>query len=461
MRTLPSSLRLFSRNAISIRGGATTVLFSVCGRYFLAVRALNTDLETAGLRVTEIRAASDLEILLLTRRPCLNVAGLHLEVSQIAGAAFERAHRNIQRAEEVYRVLPHDVVPLRGFLRLADNDHFLLLELVDAVNAALLDAVCADLLAEARRIARQRLREALLRQDRVNELADHGVLGRTDQVEILALDLVHHVLHFREAHNALDHVGMDHVRRNEIRKTASDHEITRIGQHRGMQACHIAAEVVEAVAGGSAGCFLVDAGELLHDILVVRDLEIRYKRVAEALIFDIFGVVLTDRNGRVDDVRDDHHDLADLGLKLVLALSERLHLGVKLCLLLCNAGFCLLRTCDLAACDPLADLLAQRLSLGTELVALLLCLTGLLVQLDDLVYQRELLVLKLLLDIFLDNIGVGSQKFNIQHNSILPFIVSHEKQFIPPATADVPARGDRHHRRIPASACPCSSCTAP
>ena len=32
MRTEPSSLRLFSRNAISIRGGATTVLFRVCGR---------------------------------------------------------------------------------------------------------------------------------------------------------------------------------------------------------------------------------------------------------------------------------------------------------------------------------------------------------------------------------------------------------------------------------------------
>ena len=32
MRTEPSSLRLFSRNAISIRGGATTVLLRVCGR---------------------------------------------------------------------------------------------------------------------------------------------------------------------------------------------------------------------------------------------------------------------------------------------------------------------------------------------------------------------------------------------------------------------------------------------
>ena len=35
MRTLPSACKLFSKNAISIRGGATTVLFKVCAKYFL------------------------------------------------------------------------------------------------------------------------------------------------------------------------------------------------------------------------------------------------------------------------------------------------------------------------------------------------------------------------------------------------------------------------------------------
>ena len=33
--TLPSALRLFSKNAISILGGATTVLFKVCAKYLL------------------------------------------------------------------------------------------------------------------------------------------------------------------------------------------------------------------------------------------------------------------------------------------------------------------------------------------------------------------------------------------------------------------------------------------
>lgn len=33
--TVPSAFKLFSKNAISILGGATTVLFNVCARYFL------------------------------------------------------------------------------------------------------------------------------------------------------------------------------------------------------------------------------------------------------------------------------------------------------------------------------------------------------------------------------------------------------------------------------------------
>ena len=87
---------------------------------------------------------------------------LNLQVSQVAGAALERANRNVHRAEEVNGVLPQFVIPHLAFFRLADNNHFLLLELVDTVYAALLDAVCAHFLTEARRIAGQGLRKGLL-----------------------------------------------------------------------------------------------------------------------------------------------------------------------------------------------------------------------------------------------------------------------------------------------------------
>ena len=36
----------------------------------------------------------------------------------------------------------------------------------------------------------------------INVFAYHGVLGSTDQIQVLALYLVHHRIHFREAHNS-------------------------------------------------------------------------------------------------------------------------------------------------------------------------------------------------------------------------------------------------------------------
>ena len=147
-----------------MRGGATQVLLSVWAKILAAVLALDADAQTARLRVAQRGAAADLEILLLARAPCLDVAALNLQVGQIAGAAFERADRDIQlngsRSTVFFQRL---VIPHHGILRLADDDHLLLLELMDAVHAALFDAVRADFLAEARRIAGQRLRQLVLR----------------------------------------------------------------------------------------------------------------------------------------------------------------------------------------------------------------------------------------------------------------------------------------------------------
>ena len=61
--------------------------------------------------------------------------------------AFQRAHRDIERAEQIHRILPEPVKPYRRFLRLADHNHLLLLKLVNAVHASFLDAVRALLLA--------------------------------------------------------------------------------------------------------------------------------------------------------------------------------------------------------------------------------------------------------------------------------------------------------------------------
>ena len=118
----------------------------------LAVFAGDADLESACLSVGEVGAGADLEILLLSGAPRLDVDGLDLEIGEVAGAALEGAYRDIEGAEELDRVLPQLIEPHLALFGLADDDHLLLLELVDAVNAALLQTVSALLFSEAGRI---------------------------------------------------------------------------------------------------------------------------------------------------------------------------------------------------------------------------------------------------------------------------------------------------------------------
>ena len=222
------------------------------GEIELAVLAADADLQTARLRVAEIRAGADLKVLLLARAPRFDIAALNLEIGKITRAALKLTHRDLQRAEQLHAVAPHLFVPVHALLGLADNDHFLLFKLVDAVNAALLDAVRALLLAEAGGIARVGDGELLLGDDAVDERADHGVLARADEIEILALDLVHHGVHVGLGHDALHHVAVDHVGGNVVHKALVDHKVARVREHRGVQAGDIAAQIVEAVAGDAA-----------------------------------------------------------------------------------------------------------------------------------------------------------------------------------------------------------------
>ena len=198
---------------------------------------------------------------------------------------------------------------------------------MNSVNASFLDSVCAFFLAEAGRIACECLRKRLL----VDKAADHGMLGGSDQVEILALDLIHHGFHLGKAHNAVNDGTSDHERRNAVGKALVDHEISRIGKYCGMKSCNISLQIIETVAGNTACRVEVDACEAVHDICMIRDFEIRDKRLSETLKLDIFGIVLTDRDRRINDIRDYHHILLDDFEGLLLNL-------IKLCQALCIRG---------------------------------------------------------------------------------------------------------------------------
>ena len=180
-----------------------------------------------------------------------------------------------------------------------------------------------------------------------------------------------------------------------------------------MQARDVAFEVVEAVAGGAARGIDVDAVQLLHDIHMIRHLKIRHKRLAEALDFDVLAVILADRHARIDDLRDDLHALLDLGgIFLFQLLQMRQLVGHLVDLRLGRLGLILLSLLHQAA-----DFLGEHFALVAQAVGLLHGLAVLAVQLDHLVNEGELAVLKLLFDVFAHDVRRLADQIDIDHDS--------------------------------------------
>ena len=243
------------------------------------------------------------------------------------------------------------------------------------------------------------------------------MFARADEVEVLTLDLVHHGVHVRLAHDALDHIAVDHERRDAVSKALADHEIARVGQNGLVQAGNIAYEIVKSVAGDTARGVEIDAVKALHDLRVVRDWEIRHDGLAEALHLHIAAIVRAERHAGVDDLRDGEHDLVNFRLELFLLLFElgqtrRLRGDLRLdCLGLLKFGWVLFRLAH-----EHADLFRQGVALCAQVRRLVDGGAVGLVKLDHFVDERELGVLKLFADVFPNQIGVFADQSNVNHD---------------------------------------------
>ena len=156
---------------------------------------------------------------------------------------------------------------------------------------------------------------------------------------------------------------------------------------------------------------------------MVRDGEIGHDRLTEALCLDVVGVVRADGHAGVDHLGDGVHDLLNACGELGLLGFQLCHLvgvcldggvvGVDLCLqlsLLCLVG-ALLQLAEQRAVG-----LAQLVAGGLQGLHFLQGCTVLGILFDDLVHQRQLCILKLLFDVFLNGVRVLADKFDIQHD---------------------------------------------
>ena len=230
------------------------------------------------------------------------------------------------------------------------------------------------------------------------------MLGSTDQVQILTFDLIHHSFHFCEAHNTVYYAAADHERRDAISESLVDHEVSCVADHCGMDSCSIAHQVIETVTTGTSCALLVQTVQTIQNICMIRNLKIRNYGLTKLLDLYVLAVILTDRNGLINNVGDDHHDLGNLFLQFGLG-SFQFCQTLCTCSYFCLLGFCLFL---LALTHQCTDLFGDTVSGSTQIICLLLCLSALGIQCNHFIYQRELFILVFFSDVLLDYLGIFS-----------------------------------------------------
>ena len=275
---------------------------------------------------------------------------------------------------------------------------------MDTVNTTFFNAMCSFFLTEAWRITGKGFRQFRFRCNGIDKLADHGMFAGSDEVKIFSFDLVHHGFHFRKAHNSRYHVAADHERRNAICKSSIDHKISCISKYCRMDPSNVAHKIIKTIACHSAGRIHVNAVKAFHNLCMIGDLKIRHHRITEFLDLHIFTVILTNRNRRIDNIGDHHHDLLDLLFHFVFFCSKGIH---AVCLSR-NLLFDLFCFFFLSLSHHGTDLLGQFVSVGTKSLYFVFDLTVLLIQLHHFIYKSQFFILKLIFDILFYNIRILS-----------------------------------------------------
>ena len=255
---------------------------------------------------------------------------------------------------------------------------------MDTVYTTLFNTVSTFLLTEARRIAGQGIRKLLFRNDLVNEFTDHGMLTGSDQIQILALDLIHHGIHLSKTHNAGNNVTSDHEWRYTVGKSTIDHEISCIRDNCRVKSCNITHQIVETISSHSTCAVKIDSIKTLHDLCVIRDLKIRNNRLAVFSHFYIFRIIFTNRNTRINDIRNYHHDLGYFLIQLFFFYRKLFQTGSVFSYFFLNV-LCLI---FFTLRHQRTDLFRNFIFLSAKCICFLLSCSSLCIQFNYFVYQR-------------------------------------------------------------------------
>ena len=164
-----------------------------------------------------------------------------------------------------------------------------------------------------------------------------------------------------------------------------------------MQPRYISHQIIKPVARNFTRSVQINPLKFLHDLRMVRDFKIGHDRLPVFFDFHVAAVVFADRNGRIDDIGDRHHDLIYFFLQLTLLCFQFCQmLRIFLYLRFQCHGFVFF-----ALTHQCADLFGNHIPAGTKRVCFLFCFSGLRVQSNHFIHQRQFVILKFVFNVLL------------------------------------------------------------
>ena len=99
----------------------------------------------------------------------------------------------------------------------------------------------------------QHLWQLVLVKDPINKSANYLLFGKTCQIQIFPIDLVHSGSCFFKASIMFNISTANHWRTNAVCESFTDHEISSIGKNSRMQSCDVTLKIPEAISGSKSG----------------------------------------------------------------------------------------------------------------------------------------------------------------------------------------------------------------
>src|SRR5258706_1186207 len=326
--------------------------------------ALEADLAAVRLERAAVARRRDLEPFPDAGPPRLYVVALHCGEPEVASAALDDAHGQLQLLDHIDRELREAIELLRRILGQREADHLDLIELMPALDAAHVATGAHLLAAEASRVRDVPQRQLLERDRFVAMLRDELRLRRRDQPEVIVVIAIEVLVEMREMRRRDERLLTCHERRVDLGEAGVDLEVDHPGDERALKRCAGAPQVVEARTRE------LRAARDVQDAKGFAELPMRLRGKGELALRVLANdavvvLVFPRRHVGPDVVRDPEHELVAL-------LLERAELRVDLLELLSHlAHACLDRICRRAALASLVPLGLEQLLLRAQRAALL------------------------------------------------------------------------------------------